>query len=186
MSGEAAAPEQDAPEHQDAAERQELGAWPRAVGSALLSAAGLVGFVLVFLETRSFSPEAQPFPRLIAIVGMLGGAIALAQSCRDALALRRAERVMSRSDGGPASGPSWRDLAISYAGPPIYGAMLLSLGFWLASVLFLTGLLAVLGERRPLVMAAITGGTLGTIYGVFELGFSIHLPGSLLLPLLVK
>jgi hypothetical protein len=171
-----------APERQDSSVRPELGAWAQAVGSALLSAAGFIGFVLIFLETGNFSPEAQPFPRLIAIVGMLGGAIALAQSCRAALAVRREERVASHT----TAGPSWRDLAISYAGPPIYGAMLLSLGFWLGSVIFLTGLLAALGERRPLVIAAIAGGTLGAIYLVFEVGFSIHLPGSLLLPLLVK
>jgi hypothetical protein len=159
--------------------RQEIGPWPQAVGSALLSAAGFIAFVLIFIETGNFSAEAQPFPRLIAIVGALGAGISLAQSCRSALAVRRAERVMSRTD----SGPSWRDLAISYAGPPIYGAMLIVLGFWLASVIFLVGLLAVLGERRPLVIAAIAGGTLGAIYLVFEVGFSIHLPGSMLLPL---
>jgi hypothetical protein len=173
-----------------APERPEIGAWPHAAGSALLSAAGFIAFVLIFLETGSFSPEARPFPRLIAIVGMLGGAIALAQSCRAALAVRREDRVIGRSGAGPSMGPSWgpswRDLAISYAGPPIYGAMLLSLGFWLGSVIFLTGLLAVLGERRPMVMALIAGGTLGAIYLVFEIGFAIHLPGSLLLPLLAK
>jgi len=163
-----------------AQERQEIGAWPQAIGSALLAAAGFIGFVLIFIETGSFSPEAQPFPRLIAIIGMIGAGIALAQSCRSALAVQREQRMMSRG----AAGPSWRDLSVSYAGPPIYGAMLAALGFWLASVIFLVGLLAVLGERRPLVMAAIAGGTLGAIYLVFEIGFSIHLPGSMLLPLL--
>ena len=164
-----------------APEPAEIGAWPRAVGSALLSAAGFIGFVLIFIETGDFSSEAQPFPRLIAIVGMIGAGIALAQSCRDALAIQRAERIMSRGDAGP----SGRDLLVSYAGPPIYGAMLMVLGFWLASLIFLVGLLAVLGERRPLVMAGIVGGTLGTIYLIFEVGFSIRLPGSMLLPLLV-
>jgi hypothetical protein len=164
-----------------APEPAEIGAWPRAIGSALLSAAGFIGFVLIFIETGHFSSEAQPFPRLIAIVGMTGAGIALAQSCRAALAVRNAERVMSRADGGP----SWRDLLVSYAGPPIYGAILVVLGFWLASPIFLVGLLAVLGERRPLVIAGIAGGTLGTIYLIFEVGFSIHLPGSMLLPLLL-
>jgi hypothetical protein len=116
---------------------------------------------------------------------MIGAGIALAQSCRTALAIRRAERVASRTDAGPHPGVAWRDLLVSYAGPPIYGAMLVVLGFWLASLVFLVGLLAVLGERRPLVMAAITGGTLGAIYLIFEIGFSIHLPGSMLLPLLL-
>ncbi len=159
--------------------RAEIGRWPRAVGSALLAAAGFIGFVLIFIETGNFSSEARPFPRLIGIIGMLGAGIALAQSCRDALAIRREDRVVVSG-----AGPSWRDLLISYAGPPLYGAMLAVLGFWLGSLFFLIGLLAVLGERRPLVMAAIAGGTLGTIYLVFEVGFSIRLPGSMLLPLL--
>jgi hypothetical protein len=160
-----------------APERAEIGVWPQAIGSAFLSAAGFIAFVLIFIETGNFSSEAQPFPRLIAIIGMIGAGIALAQSCRAALAVRRAERVMSRSDAGP----SWRDLLVSYAGPPIYGAMLAMLGFWLASVVFLVGLLAVLGERRPLMITAIAAGTLGAIYLVFEVGFSIRLPGSMLL-----
>jgi hypothetical protein len=42
-----------------------------------------------------------------------------------------------------------------------------------------------LGERRPVVMAAIAGGTLGAIYGVFELAFGIRLPGSMLMQALV-
>jgi hypothetical protein len=166
-----------------APERHELGARPHAVGSALLSAAGLIGS-LILQETGSFSPEAQPFPRLIAVVGMLGAAVAFGQSCRAVLAAGRQHRPASHSAGPPA--PSWRDVAVSYAGPPIYGATLLLIGFWLASITFLVGLLWVLGERRPAVMALITGGTLGAIYLVFEVGFGIHLPGSLLMQMLAK
>jgi hypothetical protein len=163
-------------------ERQDIAPWPHAAGSALLSALGFLAFALVFMETGNFSPEARPFPRLIAVVGMFGAAIALTQSCRAALAVRRAERVMSGSEAGPA----WRDIVVSYAGPPIYGVMLFVLGFWIASLVFLTGLLAVLGERRPVVIAAIAAGTLGAIYGVFELAFGIRLPGSMLMQALAN
>jgi tripartite tricarboxylate transporter TctB family protein len=161
--------------------RAEIGARPHAVGSALLSAAGFIGFVLIFLETGTFSAEAQPFPRLIAVVGMLGAAVAFAQSCRVVLAASRARRTASHG-----AEPSWRDVAVSYAGPPVYGAMLMLLGFWLASATFLIGLLWVLGERRPMVMALIAGGTLGAIYLVFEAGFGIRLPGGLLMQALAK
>jgi putative tricarboxylic transport membrane protein len=166
--------------------RPELGARPHAIGSALLSAAGLIAFVLILLETGSFSPEAQPFPRLIAVVGMLGAAIAFGQSCRAALAAGREDRPAGHGAAVPSGAPSWRDVVVSYAGPPIYGATLLLLGFWLASVIFLVGLHWVLGERRPMVMALIAGGTLGAIYLVFEAGFGIHLPGSLLMQALAK
>ena len=53
-------------------------------------------------------------------------------------------------------------------------------GFWLSSMVFLTGLLVVLGERRPLLIALLAAGTLGAIYVVFVFGFGIRLPGGLL------
>ena len=165
MSEQAGAPELVAP------------SLPRVIGSLIFAAAGFVVFILVLVETATFSPGAQPFPRLIAIVGMIGAALAFAQSCQAALVARRAAGAMRRAAGTPAR----RDLFVSYLGPPAYGAMLLALGFWAASTVFLAGLLVLLGERRALVVVAITAGTLGAIYLVFEMGFGIRLPGSLLL-----
>jgi hypothetical protein len=149
---------------------------PQAIGSSLFAAAGFVVFLLALIETMSFSPAARPFPRLVSIVGMVAAGIAFARSCQAALGARREAGPM------PADGtkPSRRDLAISYFGPPAYGVMLFALGFWAASALFLAGLLVLLGERRPALVIAITGGTLGAIYLVFEIGFGIRLPGSLL------
>jgi hypothetical protein len=150
---------------------------PRAIGSLMFAAAGFVLFVLVFIETTRFSPGAQPFPRLIAIVGVIAAALAFAQSCQAALAARRDAGAIPPAAGAPTR----RDLFISYLGPPAYGTMLLALGFWAASALFLSGLLVLLGERRAILIAAITAGTLGAIYLVFEAGFGIRLPGSLLM-----
>jgi hypothetical protein len=149
----------------------------RAIGSLIFAAAGFVVFVLVLVETASFSPEAQPFPRLVAIAGILGAAFAFAQSCQAALTARREAGAMRAA----ASTPTRHDLFISYLGPPAYGAMLLALGFWVASAIFLAGLLIVLGERRPVIVVSITATTLGAIYLVFEAGFGIRLPGSLLM-----
>jgi hypothetical protein len=148
---------------------------PRAIGSTLFAAIGFVVFLLVFRETMSFSPAARPFPGLISIIGMVAAAIAFAQSCGAVLAARRA--MGPRAVGGP----SVRDVLISYAGPPAYGTMLWALGFWTASAIFLAGLLVLLGERRPVLVILITAGTLGAIYLVFEIGFGIRLPGSMLL-----
>ena len=151
--------------------------FPRAIGSLMFAAVGFVVFVLVLVETAKFSPEAQPFPRLVAIVGMLGAAFAFAQSCQAALAARREAGAMRAA----ASTPTRRDLFISYLGPPAYGAMLLALGTRTASAIFLAGLLIVLGERRPVIVVSITATTLGAIYLVFEAEFGIRLPGSLLM-----
>jgi putative tricarboxylic transport membrane protein len=152
----------------------------QAVGSMIFAAVGLAIFIFVLFETMSFSPEARPFPRFIAVMGILSAAFAFAQSFRAV----RAARGRGGETGTVTRGRSRRDMMISYIGPPLYGAMLLLLGFWAASVVFLAGLLIVLGERRAAVVAAITVGTLGTIYLVFEKGFGIRLPGSLLLQML--
>jgi putative tricarboxylic transport membrane protein len=152
----------------------------QAVGSLIFAAVGLAIFIFVLFETMSFSPEARPFPRFIAVMGILSAGVAVVQSYRAA----RAARYRGGETGKATGGRSRQDMMISYIGPPLYGAMLLLLGFWVASVVFLAGLLLVLGERRLPLVAAITVVTLGTIYLVFELGFGIRLPGSLLLPML--
>ena len=167
-------------DHVPSAEGPPAATRSQAVGSMIFAAAGLAIFIFVLFETMSFSPEARPFPRFIAVMGILAAGIAFGQSYRAA----RATRYGSGETGKAARSPSRHDIMISYIGPPLYGAMLLVLGFWLASVVFLAGLLVVLGERRWALVAAITFGTLGTIYLIFEKGFGIRLPGSLLLPML--
>ena len=70
---------------------------------------------------------------------------------------------------------------ISYAGPPLYCGAIALLGFWIASTIFLGGLLVVLGTRRVPVVLAITVGTLSSIYVAFDVVFGIELPGGILL-----
>lgn len=154
--------------------------WSQAIGSLAFAAIGFGIFAFVYAQTTTFSAEAGAFPRFVAIVGMLGGAIAFMQS----LQAMRAARRQSESKSVDNAGPRRSDLLVSYLGPPFYGAMLLVFGFWIASAVFLAGLLAVLGERRPLIVAVLTVGTVGAIYLVFEVAFNIHLPGSLLLQFL--
>lgn len=153
---------------------------PKAVGSLMFAAVGLAIFGYVLIETMSFSREARPFPRVIATVGIIAALATLVQSFRSMLSARReAAREL------PAlSGARRHDLLVSYLGPPVYGAMLLAFGFWAASAVFLAGLLLVLGERRPAFVGGITVGTLGAIYLIFEIGFGIRLPGSLLLEMI--
>jgi hypothetical protein len=165
-----------------AAAHGEEGIAPRskALGSLIFAAIGFAIFGYVLVETMSFSPEARPFPRFIATVGIIAAIVTLVQSYRQLLSARR-----EAAREWPATGGARRhDLLISYLGPPVYGAMLLAFGFWAASAVFLTGLLLVLGERRPALVAGTTVGTLGAIYLVFEVGFGIRLPGSLLLEML--
>ena len=152
----------------------------QAVGSLVFAAVGFAIFAFVYAQTMSFSPEARAFPRFVAVIGMIGAAIAFVQSLQAVQAARRQRGGPSTDDTGPRRS----DLLVSYLGPPLYGAMLLIFGFWIASAIFLAGLLVVLGERRPAMVALITAGTVGAIYLVFEVGFNIRLPGSLLLQVL--
>jgi hypothetical protein len=142
-----------------------------AAGTAIVSAAALAGFLLIFMAAGGFGSGAQVFPRLLAVVGGISAAVLLAQS------LLRA-RTRARAAGG---GVAWRDILVSYIGPPIYAALLYLLGFWIASTLCLAGLLVLLGERRPAMVAALTAGTLLAIYLMFEVSFDIHMPRGLLL-----
>jgi hypothetical protein len=145
--------------------------------SALLSAAALAGFLLVFQEAADFGAGARVFPRVLGLVGALSAAVVLIQSCLQVLAERR------RADGlgSGAHRLNWRDVVISYIGPPIYALLVYFVGFWIASALSLAGLLALLGERRAWLVLALVAGTLGAIYVMFELSFDVRMPRGLLL-----
>jgi hypothetical protein len=131
-----------------------------------------MAFAAAFIEASSFSPDAALFPRLIASVAMVSAAFAFAQSLRDHAACPR---------DSVARAISWRDLSIGYGGPPFYVGLMVLFGFWIASAIFLAGLLVILGTRKPLAVSLITGGTLALICAAFELAFRIPLPGGLLL-----
>lgn len=144
---------------------------PSSSGSALFSAVLFVVFATAFIHAGSYSPDAALFPRLISAVAMVCAALTFAQSVR-----RPAGRVSERETGAIR----WRDLVIGYAGPPLYVGLMVLLGFWIASAIFLVGLLVMLGTRNPLIVSLITVGTLVLIYVAFELTFGIPLPAGML------
>lgn len=143
-----------------------------ALGTALVSAGALTGFLLIFIEAGNFGTGARLFPRLLGVVGGISAAVVLAQSCLQA-------RTGARDAGDGAL--SWHNILISYIGPPVYAVMLYVLGFWIASILGLAGLLILLGERRPRMVLALTAGTLLAIYLMFEFSFGIQMPKGVLL-----
>jgi hypothetical protein len=147
-----------------------------AFGTAFASAVALAGFLLILVEAGSFGVGARLFPRLLGMVGGLSAAALLGQSCMRILAQRRGP-----ASRGARGALDWRDVVISYIGPPAYAGLLYLLGFWIASVLGLAGLLVLLGERRPLVVLALTAGTLLAIYLMFEFSFGIRMPEGVLL-----
>ena len=147
------------------------------VGTVVFAAVFFMIFAGVFWGASDFSPEARLFPRMISIVAMASAAIICVQSAQKALVIRRdPEGIRDET-----AHLSWRDILISYAGPPLYCVAIALLGFWIASAIFLAGLLVMLGTRRPPVVLAIIVGTLSSIYVAFDLVFGIELPGGILL-----
>jgi putative tricarboxylic transport membrane protein len=143
------------------------------LGTAAFCAIAFMVFAGVFVGSGSFSPDASLFPRLIAAVAMVSAGFAFVHSFREGIA--------GPGDADPAEQPaSRRDIAISYAGPPLYCALMVVLGFWLSSAIFLAGLLVMLGTRRVAVVLSLVIGTLSLIYVAFELVFGIALPTGML------
>lgn len=144
---------------------------PSSSGSALFSAVLFVVFATAFIQAGSYSLDAALFPRLISGVAMVCAALTFAQSVG---------RPAGRESKPQTGAIRWRDLLISYAGPPLYVGLMVFLGFWISSAMFLAGLLVILGTRNPLIVSLITAGTLILIYVAFELTFSIPLPTGML------
>jgi hypothetical protein len=166
MSGEAASA---------AGNRDE--SYQHVVGTSVFAAVFFMIFAGVFLGAADFSPEARLFPRMISIVAMASAAIICVQSAQKALVIRRdPEGIRDET-----TRLSWRDILISYAGPPLYCGAMALLGFWIASAIFLGGLLVMLGTRRVPIVLAIIIATLSSIYVAFDLVFGIELPSGMLL-----
>jgi hypothetical protein len=143
------------------------------IGTIVASAIALIGFILIFIEAGSFGTAARLFPRVVATLGGVSAAVVLVQ------ALLRLRLPQERIAEG--SSLDTRDIAISYVVPIVYAAGMYVFGFWVASLVCLSGLMLLLGERRYMLVATITIGTLVAIYLVFEFGFSIRMPKGLIL-----
>jgi hypothetical protein len=74
-------------------------------------------------------------------------------------------------------------LALIVAGCFLFSALLVPyLGFYLAGISFVAGIMGILGERRLRFLVLVPTGLALAIYVLFEMGFSIRLPkGTLLL-----
>ena len=150
---------------------------PTGGGTAILAAVALLGFIAIYVEAGDFGRDARIFPRLIAVVGGLSSLVVMANAIKRLLAERAAPAA---TPGIARGGVQWIDFVISYVSPVLYALILYLLGFWIASVLCMIGLMVIMGERRWFLMITLTAGTLLTIYGVFTLGFAVRLPQGIL------
>ena len=146
-----------------------------AVGTATVAALAFLACVATFLHSGSFRSDGGVFPRLIAIVGAIAAMAVLGPALLD-LRSHRPSDSESKS-----SGVGFADHIVAYVGPALYGLLLYVTGFWFASIVCLPALMIYLGERRWLLMLAITVCTMLSIYLVFTFAFGIRMPEGLVL-----
>jgi hypothetical protein len=141
--------------------------------------AGLVLIVLawyVMAASSGFRGEGGLLPTILAYLIGSGGLVLIALS---------AARLLWAAGAGPAAGagkggrPPTAALLFPAAvlGATVaYAYLIPRLGFYLASALYIPGILALLGIRRPLVHVATLLFFLALLYLVFERAFMIPLP----------
>lgn len=140
------------------------------IGETAVALAFVVVFGAFFLAAGGYSAEARLFPRIVASVGILAAAwIAVASF----LGLQAA------SESDDREGPDRLGYVIAFVGPFVYGALLWLVGYWIASLVALAGLMRILGERRRAVIVAVTAITLFLVWLVFVHVFKMRLPQGL-------
>jgi len=145
------------------------------IGTAIAATLALAACIATFIGAEAYRLDGRIFPRLVAVVGGLAAAIILFR------ALLELGRPKAATSAPVQSDLTLSDHLVAYLGPAFYGLMIYVVGFWAASAICLAGLLAFLGERRWLLIGAITVGTLLSIYVIFTFAFSIRMPEGLLL-----
>lgn len=137
----------------------------------------LAGVVIVFDTTKLRAAEgfAVVGPQLFAYI--VGGALLLLSSWQIIQVLRGNLGKPEDIEGGEvASKPSWKGLALVFAGLLFYAFLVEILGFMVsAAVLFFLTAYA-LGEKRKVRLAIISALIAVAVYFGFTLGLQIDLP----------
>jgi hypothetical protein len=158
----------------------------RRVDVAVACAVALLG-VLILVSAESIRPASIPdpigsrgFPRAMGTALFLGG---VALVLRRLLRWRReSTRVADEGvpdDPGVPPGSAPRALSI-WAGAFAYVLLLPAVGYLIATPIFIAGVLALFGMRRPLALAGIAIGFTLPIFLVFAELLNVRLPTGIL------
>lgn len=158
-----------------------------AVPLVLLAVGAVLGLATFAFPGGAEGAGPEAMPRLWLVLLLPVAAALLVQELRSCTAApeQAVEAPCAREDSSPLELPS-----ISPRGPLLLSAlvgyvlMLWVFGYFVASGLFLTGALVLLGERRAPVWAAVAGGWLGLSWLVFSFTLDVPLPRGALLQLL--
>ena len=106
---------------------------------------------------------AEFWPRLFSLILMIVATVHLM-------------RGMGAADEPEEAGPSLLASLKLFVVPILFVILIPRIGFYPSAVLFLVGQLLVLGERRPMVLAATTTGVAAAIFFVFTTLFYVAVP----------
>jgi len=134
-----------------------------------------LGFVLVFYcATREMKARVTAFPHLfVVLAAFFFGWVIVTETARY-LGRKGAEREISFDLKS-----AWQPLAVA-GGILAYIVLMAVLGFLTATGLFLVGMMLLLGERNPLVLALVTIGSVVVCWLVFRQWLHVPFPEGLL------
>ncbi|MBM9593485.1 tripartite tricarboxylate transporter TctB family protein [Roseitranquillus sediminis] len=72
------------------------------------------------------------------------------------------------------------DLAVTLGLLVLYVLGIIHVGFFTASFVFMICQMALMGQRRPVVMVSVSIGLLAVLYGVVEVFLNVAMPSGLL------
>lgn len=129
-----------------------------------------------FPDPVQFQLGAAVFPRLIAVVFALVGVLIVVTNRRSGLLARV---TAAHTGEGVMNFPNVRELAVALAALVGYGMFFRTLGFVLATPIFLAVMLVTLGVRSKVLVPLVA--VLGTaaIFVIFDLLLGVPLPGGI-------
>jgi putative tricarboxylic transport membrane protein len=124
----------------------------------------------LFILAQGQTITARTMPLALSLLGIL------LSGC---LILQRGQPVDHQDK--PDTELQWKTILLLIASMSIYGMLLETLGFILASLVFLNAGFWILGERRFLRMLSVSGFITGVLWLLLSLVFDLYLPaGSIL------
>ncbi|MDX9783427.1 MAG: tripartite tricarboxylate transporter TctB family protein [Spirochaetia bacterium] len=144
-----------------------------AAGMSLISAAFLV-------QAYLYPPESSQFPRFLMMLQTAFCLVLLWKAIRQP---RKVSAVAADTAGGGKKN-LLAELKVPlqiFVASSAYLIGISTVGYFVASSLFLAGTMFWFGTRKPVVIIGVTAGFLLTIYALFVLFIGVRLPQSLLI-----
>ncbi len=148
---------------------------PTRIAELLLLSAFLILAVLLYRSTADFPSTVQGSTAMY--VRFLGVALGVLCAMELFFSLRKKQAESKKTNLAPRPVQFWGLLILLV----IYSALQSTLGFYLASLLFLPSAMLLLGERKPLTIGLSTTAVILFVYLVFDRLLQVALPTGTIL-----